>query len=107
VLAVTLTAGFAVDEGRAGVRELLLAAIGCNVAGESGADQFLFPPISPSIRRGPLIALSHGSLDFATYRLDPGSRNAIFVLSVARNLLNRRRADVSTSKANRPMQMKS
>src|ERR1700751_5110016 len=32
VLTFTLTAGFAVDEGRAGVRELLLAAIGCNIA---------------------------------------------------------------------------
>ena len=32
VLTVTLTAGFAVGEGEAGVRELLLAAIGCNVA---------------------------------------------------------------------------
>lgn len=32
VLTVTLSASFAVEEGRAGVRELLLAAIGCNVA---------------------------------------------------------------------------
>lgn|SRR5262249_17418662 len=32
VLTITLTAGFVVDEGRKGVRELLLAAIGCNVA---------------------------------------------------------------------------
>src|SRR6478672_642607 len=32
VLTVTLTAGLTVDEGRAGVRQLLFAAIGCNVA---------------------------------------------------------------------------
>ena len=32
VLTVTLTAGLAIDEGRAGVRHLLLAAIGCNIA---------------------------------------------------------------------------
>ena len=32
VLTVTLTASFAVKEGEAGVRELLLAAIGCNLA---------------------------------------------------------------------------
>ena len=32
VLTVTLTAGLVVDEGKAGVRKLLLAAIGCNVA---------------------------------------------------------------------------
>ena len=32
VLTVTLTAGLLIDEGRPGVRELLLAAIGCNVA---------------------------------------------------------------------------
>ena len=32
VLTFTLTAGFAADPGREGVRELLLAAIGCNVA---------------------------------------------------------------------------
>lgn len=31
-LTITLTAGFVVDEGRKGVRELLLAAIGCNAA---------------------------------------------------------------------------
>jgi hypothetical protein len=32
VLTVTLTAGLTVAEGRAGVRQLLLAAIGCNLA---------------------------------------------------------------------------
>src|SRR4029077_6702398 len=32
VLTVTLTAGLTVAEGRAGVRQLLLAAIGCNFA---------------------------------------------------------------------------
>lgn len=32
VLTVTLTAGLTVDEGRAGVRQLLFAAIGCNIA---------------------------------------------------------------------------
>jgi VIT family len=32
VLTITLAAGFAVTDDRAGVRELLLAAIGCNVA---------------------------------------------------------------------------
>ena len=32
VLAATLTAGFKVAEGRAGVRQLLLTAIGCNIA---------------------------------------------------------------------------
>jgi hypothetical protein len=32
VLTVTLSAGFVVNEGRAGVRELLIAAIGCNLA---------------------------------------------------------------------------
>ena len=32
VLTVTLTAGFAADTGKEGVRELLLAAIGCNIA---------------------------------------------------------------------------
>ena len=32
VLTVTLSAGLAVDEGRAGVRQLLAAAIGCNLA---------------------------------------------------------------------------
>src|SRR5438045_7298561 len=32
VLTVTLTAGLTVAEGREGVRQLLLAAIGCNVA---------------------------------------------------------------------------
>jgi VIT1/CCC1 family predicted Fe2+/Mn2+ transporter len=32
VLTVTLTAGLAVDKGPAGVRQLLLAAIGCNIA---------------------------------------------------------------------------
>ena len=32
VLTVTLAAGFNVAEGRRGVRQLLLAAIGCNIA---------------------------------------------------------------------------
>jgi hypothetical protein len=32
VLTVTLTAGFAADTGKKGVRELLFAAIGCNIA---------------------------------------------------------------------------
>lgn len=32
VLTITLTAGFAADTGKEGVRELLLAAIGCNIA---------------------------------------------------------------------------
>jgi hypothetical protein len=32
VLTVTLTAGLTVTEGRAGVRQLLIAAIGCNIA---------------------------------------------------------------------------
>jgi hypothetical protein len=32
VLIVTLTAGFTAAEGSAGVRQLLLAALGCNVA---------------------------------------------------------------------------
>ncbi len=32
VLSVTLTAGLTVAEGAAGVRQLLLAALGCNVA---------------------------------------------------------------------------
>ena len=32
VLTVTLTAGFAADTGKEGVRELLFAAIGCNIA---------------------------------------------------------------------------
>jgi hypothetical protein len=32
VLTVTLTAGLSVEEGRAGVRQLLLSAIGCNIA---------------------------------------------------------------------------
>ena len=32
MLTVTLTAGLAVDDGPAGVRQLLLAAIGCNIA---------------------------------------------------------------------------
>jgi hypothetical protein len=32
VLSVTLTAGLSVADGKAGVRQLLVAAIGCNVA---------------------------------------------------------------------------
>jgi hypothetical protein len=32
VLSVTLTAGLTVSEGRAGVRQLLVAALGCNIA---------------------------------------------------------------------------
>jgi hypothetical protein len=32
VLTITLTAGLTMDEGRAGVRQLLVAAIGCNIA---------------------------------------------------------------------------
>src|SRR6476469_3422403 len=32
VLTITLTAGLTVAEGREGVRQLLLAAIGCNIA---------------------------------------------------------------------------
>src|SRR5512133_2658458 len=32
VLSVTLTAGLTVAEGRAGVRQLLVAALGCNIA---------------------------------------------------------------------------
>jgi len=34
------------------------------------------------VRRGPLIAFSHGSLDFSTCWLDPGSRRATFVFAV-------------------------
>src|SRR6478672_8117321 len=32
VLTITLTAGLTMDEGRSGVRQLLFAAIGCNIA---------------------------------------------------------------------------
>ena len=32
VLTITLTAGLTMDEGRPGVRQLLVAAIGCNIA---------------------------------------------------------------------------
>src|SRR5262245_8184805 len=32
VLSVTLTAGLTVEEGKSGVRQLLIAALGCNIA---------------------------------------------------------------------------
>ncbi|KAF5407639.1 MAG: hypothetical protein Udaeo2_22540 [Candidatus Udaeobacter sp.] len=41
VLTVTLTAGLTVDEGRAGVRQLLFAAIGCNIAWELSMQSYI------------------------------------------------------------------
>ena len=34
------------------------------------------------VRRGPLLAFTHGPIDFATYWLDPGSSSATFVFAV-------------------------
>jgi hypothetical protein len=53
VLTVTLTAGFAVADGRKGVRQLLLAAIGSNVAWGI-IDAIMYIMNSMVVRRGKL-----------------------------------------------------
>jgi VIT1/CCC1 family predicted Fe2+/Mn2+ transporter len=61
VLTVTLTASFAVKEGEAGVRELLLAAIGCNLAwGVIDAVMYLMSSITARSEKARLVtAVQH------------------------------------------------
>jgi len=56
VLTFTLTAGLSVDEGREGVRELLAAAIGCNIAW--GIIDGVFFVLGALFERGRLIRLA-------------------------------------------------
>jgi VIT1/CCC1 family predicted Fe2+/Mn2+ transporter len=100
VLTVTLTAGFAVDEGRAGVRELLLAAIGCNVAwGVIDAAMYLMDAITVRTGKMRLVTAVQGASSSAAALalirdeiepelqelLDPSEREA-FSTSVFRHI---------------------
>ena len=100
VLTVTLTAGFAVDEGRAGVRELLMAAIGCNVAwGVIDAAMYLMDAITVRTGKMRLVTAVQGASSSAAALalirdeiepelqelLDPSEREA-FSTSVFRHI---------------------
>ena len=64
VLTVTLTAGLVVDEGRKGVVELLVAAIGCNVAwGFIDAVMYLMSCITVRSEKAKLITAVQGAPD--------------------------------------------
>ena len=64
VLTVTLTAGLVVDEGRTGVVELLVAAIGCNVAwGFIDAVMYLMSCITVRSEKAKLITAVQGAPD--------------------------------------------
>ena len=70
VLTFTLTAGFAVDEGRAGVRELLLAAVGCNIAwGLIDAAMYVMNAITVRSGKFRLIAAVRGATNSAALAL--------------------------------------
>jgi len=107
VLTVSLTAGFAVDEGRAGVRELLLAVIGCNVAwGLIDAAMYVMNAITVRSGKVRLVAAVQRATDSATALalirdeiepelqelLDP-AENEAFISSVLRHIS---RAQITT-----------
>jgi hypothetical protein len=67
VLTITLTAGFVVDEGRKGVRELLLAAIGCNLAwGFIDAVMYLMSCVTVRSEKAKLITAVQSAPDTGT-----------------------------------------
>jgi VIT1/CCC1 family predicted Fe2+/Mn2+ transporter len=67
VLTVTLTAGLAVKEGKAGVRELLAAAIGCNLAwGVIDAVMYVMSSITLRSEKAQLVAAVQHASDSAT-----------------------------------------
>ena len=67
VLTITLTAGFVIDEGRKGVRELLLAALGCNIAwGFIDAVMYLMSCVTVRSEKAKLITAVQSAPDTAT-----------------------------------------
>ena len=78
VLTVTLTAGLTVAEGRAGVRQLLLAAIGCNFAwGIIDAVMYIMNCVTERSGKGRLIEAiqrardPHAALDLIQNEIEP------------------------------------
>jgi len=67
VLSFTLTAGFTVGEGREGVRELLLAALGCNIAwGFIDAIMYIMNCMTARAEKARLIDAIHHAPDAET-----------------------------------------
>src|ERR1041385_4146909 len=67
VLTITLTAGFVIDEGRKGARELLVAALGCNIAwGFIDAVMYLMSCVTVRSEKAKLITAVQSAPDTAT-----------------------------------------
>jgi hypothetical protein len=80
VLTVTLTAGLSVTEGKAGVRQLLIAVIGCNLAWGIIDAVTQASGSSSDVRRGPLIGFKYKDIDLTTYWLGPArAKESLFL----------------------------